>query len=74
MIEWIKRKLGITNLKHRTETLEEVVRLLSKRNRQAWDVLEKVKRKVDKKSMRYDEIERARKRRKKGWKHEKKEA
>lgn len=55
MLTWLKTKLGITALEAQVETTRLTVGRLDK----------KVSNRIDKKALRYDEVERARKRRKK---------
>lgn len=62
MWNWLKRKLGIPALVQETE-------LLHKDLNKAFNRIERLEKttRLGKRSMRYDEIERARKRRYKGW-------
>lgn len=71
MLKWIKKKLGITDCERHAELIHKDLNKAF--NRIEW--LEKVAGRVERlekhtrlgKSMRYDEIERARKRRYKNW-------
>lgn len=60
MIKWLKKKLGILSLARRVELLEkDIIRVYKEQNR-----FEKSAR-IGRKPQRYDQIERARKRRQK---------